>query len=129
MPLGADHRHVPDDASAPTTTAAAAAVEKIHLPDGVEPVPVLFQQAGYYTCIGGLRRDGQGGLGKTDYNFEWDAKMYDGNDWAGRKPGQPFFMQVQLAGGKLRGGNDASASNWPSGRAQEFGDADRAART
>ena len=45
-------------------------------------------------------------LGKTDYNFEWDAKMYDGNDWAGRKPGQPFFMQVQLAGGKLRGGDD-----------------------
>ena len=28
-------------------------------------------------------------------------KMYDGNDWAGRKPGQPFFMQVQLPGGKL----------------------------
>src|SRR4051812_6794940 len=27
-------------------------VEKIHLPDGVIPVPVLFQQAGYYTCIG-----------------------------------------------------------------------------
>src|SRR5437867_2935958 len=27
--------------------------EKIHLPAGVEPLPVLFQRAGYYTCIGG----------------------------------------------------------------------------
>src|SRR5262249_56607458 len=28
-------------------------VEKIRLPKGVEPVPALFQRAGYYTCIGG----------------------------------------------------------------------------
>jgi arylsulfatase A-like enzyme len=101
-------------------------VEKINLPAGVEPVPAIFQRAGYYTCIGtGLpatdrrgkkkekaREDGEGGergLGKTDYNFTWDTKIYDGNDWAGRKPGQPFFMQVQLGGGKLRGGSDASA--------------------
>ena len=55
----------------------------------------------------GKKGKGGGGLGKTDYNFEWDPKMYDGNDWAGRKPGQPFFMQVQLSGGKLRGGTDA----------------------
>src|SRR5918994_15920 len=27
--------------------------EKIHLPADVVPVPVLFQKAGYYTCIGG----------------------------------------------------------------------------
>ena len=27
-------------------------IEKIHLPDGVELVPALFQKAGYYTCIG-----------------------------------------------------------------------------
>jgi arylsulfatase A-like enzyme len=85
--------------------------EKIHLPDGVTPIPMLFQKAGYYTCIGsGLTTPGRrGALGKTDYNFEWDAKMYDSNDWAGREPGQPFFMQVQLPGGKLRGGSDASA--------------------
>ena len=29
--------------------------------------------------------------------------MYDRNDWNGRKPGQPLFMQVQLNGGKYRG--------------------------
>ena len=85
---------------------------KIFLPNGVRPIPQLFQEAGYYTCIGdglmanelppGLNK-ATNGLGKTDYNFEWDKSMYNANDWAGRKPGQPFFMQVQTAGGKLRG--------------------------
>lgn len=84
-------------------------VEKIHLPEGVMPVPVLFQKAGYYTCLGGR--------GKTDYNFEWDAKMYDGTDWSRRKAGQPFFMQVQLHGGKFRGG-----ANWPDTVRREVGD-------
>src|SRR5215213_3352167 len=65
---------------------------KIHLPGDVVPVPVLFRKAGYYTCIGGFGATGEK-LGKTDYNFEWDRGMYDGNDWAGRKSGQPFFMQ------------------------------------
>ena len=75
---------------------------KIQLPENVVPIPVLFQKAGYYTCIGGFQATGDR-LGKTDYNFDWDHKMYDGNDWSGRKPGQPFFMQVQLHGGKYRG--------------------------
>jgi arylsulfatase A-like enzyme len=91
---------------------------KIHLPEGVRPVPEYFQKAGYYTCIGSGLPDldhrgmpfgqGKGGkkgggqrLGKTDYNFEWDARMYDSHDWAGRGE-KPFFMQVQLHGGKLR---------------------------
>ena len=110
-------------------------VEKIHLPAGVEPVPALFQRAGYFTCIGsglpGANRQGKKakanaeggnrGLGKTDYNFEWDPKIYDSNDWAGRKPGQPFFMQVQLGGGKLRGGSDASAQQLAARAKAEFG--------
>jgi arylsulfatase A-like enzyme len=104
--------------------------EKIHLPDGVEMVPALFQKAGYYTAIGsglpqvtraGKKGKGGGGLGKTDYNFEWDAKVYDGSDWSGRKPDQPFFMQVQLAGGKLRGGDDDSAQKLSERARQEFG--------
>ena len=109
-------------------------VEKIHLPDGVKPIPVLFQQAGYYTCIGsGLpnaNRSGEapkkkqaagGGLGKTDYNFEYDPKMYNSADWSGRKEGQPFFMQVQLAGGKLRGGTSASCKKLLERAKEEFG--------
>lgn len=83
---------------------------KIHLPDGVVPVPKLFQEAGYFTCIGsGLPGIDHRGLpaandrpGKTDYNFEWDRSMYDSHDWAERGD-KPFFMQVQLHGGKLRG--------------------------
>ena len=75
--------------------------EKIHLPVGVEPVPALLQRAGYYTSNGNYPAKGKG-PGKTDYNFEWDPKIYDGNDWAGRKPGQPFFAQIQLWGGKNR---------------------------
>jgi arylsulfatase A-like enzyme len=117
--------------------------EKIRLPAGVVPVPKLFQDAGYYTCIGnglaGAGRPGKnaegagkkkagGGLGKTDYNFEWDPKIYHGNDWAGRKPGQPFFMQVQMAGGKLRGGSDASAQALAERAKAEFGRATDPAR-
>jgi arylsulfatase A-like enzyme len=76
---------------------------KIRLPGGVTPVPRLFQRAGYHTSITGWP-PAKPGPGKTDYNFEWDRSMYDGPDWAGRRPGQPFFAQVQLPGGKLRDG-------------------------
>ena len=106
---------------------------KIELPAGVTPVPALLQQAGYYTCIGAGLADGSptgkrkkgGELGKTDYNFEGGAKMYDGADWSGRAAGQPFFMQVQLAGGKLRGGTDAQAQQLAARAVQEFGAAVR----
>lgn len=78
--------------------------EKILLPAGVEPVPALFQRAGYYTSNGDYPAKSKR-TGKTDYNFEWDPKMYDGPDWAGRRPGQPFFAQLQLWGGKHRNDN------------------------
>lgn len=91
---------------------------KIKLPGEVVPVPVLFKKAGYFTCIGGFGATGDR-LGKTDYNFEWDRAMYDGNDWAGRKPGQPFFMQVQLHGGKYRGQGPSKA--WQARVLKELG--------
>jgi arylsulfatase A-like enzyme len=90
----------------------------INLPGEVVPVPLLFQKAGYHTCIGGFGAAG-GKLGKTDYNFEWPDSMYDSNDWAGRKPGQPFFMQVQLHGGKHRG--QGPNKNWQERVRKEFG--------
>ena len=87
---------------------------RIRLPDGVRPLPAIFQQAGYYTCMGsGLQNldyrsqpfsaRTKGRLGKADYNFDWDTSIYDSYDWSGRGKDQPFFMQVQLHGGKLRG--------------------------
>ena len=87
---------------------------RIQLLDGVRPIPELFQQAGYFTCIGsGMPTHDYRSLpttkprrGKTDYNFDWDAKIYDSHDWADRSKEQPFFMQVQLHGGKLRGASE-----------------------
>ncbi len=106
---------------------------KIHLPEDVAPVPVLFQKTGYFTCIGsglpgkdhrgvdlaaskgkgkGKARAATGGqLGKTDYNFEWDPAMYDSHDWADRGD-KPFFMQVQLHGGKQREGSEAARAEF-----------------
>ncbi len=90
---------------------------RISLPAGVKPVPKLFQEAGYYTCIGSGLLDldyrsqpftdrSRERMGKTDYNFDWKRSIYDDNDWSGRRSGQPFFMQVQLHGGKLRGASE-----------------------
>lgn len=96
---------------------------RLTLPTPVEPAPLLFQRANYYTCIG----NGQGpadkpnARGKTDYNFDWDPAMYDGSDWSGRKAGQPFFMQVQLPGGKLRGNSSATAQKLAARAARELG--------
>lgn len=75
---------------------------KIHLPGDVEPVPAILRRAGYFVTNAGLRREGELARGKTDYNFEFDAGLYDGPDWSGRAEGQPFFAQVQLRGGKFR---------------------------
>ncbi|GAB5405125.1 MAG: sulfatase [Aureliella sp.] len=79
--------------------------KKITLPEHIQLVPKLFQDAGYYTTISGW--PGNGRLGKTDYNFQWDQGVYDGSDWSGRAPGQPFFAQLQTKGGKLRGKDQA----------------------
>jgi arylsulfatase A-like enzyme len=74
--------------------------EKIHLPVGVRTIPELFKQAGYYTTIA----DASGKRnGKKDYNFVYEpGDLYDGIDYNQHKPGQPFFAQFHLRGGKLR---------------------------
>ncbi|MEM9478260.1 MAG: sulfatase [Verrucomicrobiota bacterium] len=103
---------------------------RVQLPDGVEPIPAHFQRAGYWTCIGsGLPGIDSRGLptsmdrkGKTDYNFDWEEAIYDSHDWADRAQDQPFFMQVQLPGGKLRG-DSVEKNNALSDRAKnELGD-------
>ncbi|MEM7231329.1 MAG: sulfatase, partial [Planctomycetota bacterium] len=71
---------------------------------GVRTIPEIFRLAGYYTF----------NEGKIHYNFVHKLDLlYDrhqgrmgfkgaknGSDWTGRKPGQPFFGQIQLRGGK-----------------------------
>jgi len=73
----------------------------IQLPNYVKMVPQIFKENGYYVTNGDYPIVGDG-LGKADYNFEWNESIYDGNDWRKRKPGQPFFAQIQLLGGKNR---------------------------
>lgn len=74
------------------------------LPEGVSTLPEIFRDAGYYTYNNG----------KDDYNFTYDRKdLYAGayeivkiygahgdGDWKDRAPGQPFFGQITLWGGK-----------------------------
>lgn len=94
---------------------------KIHLPEPVRLVPELLRDAGYQTLNvtredfarsdAALRSDARVGLAKTDYNFEWDQGVYDRTHWRARAPGRPFFAQVQLHGGKLRG--HGNTDQWP----------------
>ena len=108
-------------------------IHRVQLPDDVEPIPVHFKRAGYFTCNGsgipGLDRrtlpttaKTEKQLGKTDYNFDWDRDMYDSHDWAGRAQGQPFFMQVQLHGGKLRGASESQYQKLDAQTRELFGD-------
>jgi len=80
----------------------------IYLPEYAKTIPELFRQAGYYTF----------NAGKDDYNFVYRREdMYDGKyeyhptkhfygvvnadgSWKNRRPGQPFFGQIMLKGGK-----------------------------
>jgi arylsulfatase A-like enzyme len=84
--------------------------QKIVLPEGVKPVPLLFQQAGYFTANGSFTgmldkvapREAPRKAGKTDYNFQYDKSIYDSHHFSHRQEGQPFFAQYQLRGGKGR---------------------------
>ncbi|HOL75844.1 MAG TPA: sulfatase [Candidatus Hydrogenedentes bacterium] len=73
---------------------------KHDLPTPVRPIPEYFKDAGYYVCNGA---DSEAkNQGKTDYNFNYPEDLYNGTDYSGAAPGQPFFMQFQLRGGKFR---------------------------
>lgn len=71
---------------------------KILLPQNMKLLPQLVKESGYFTF----------NLGKDDYNFVWDhAATYSlqkknraAIDWQLLKDNQPFFGQIQTAGGK-----------------------------
>ncbi len=71
---------------------------QIELPPGMKLLPRLIKESGYYTF----------NLGKTDYNFVWDqAATYSLQKrsrnkvpWEALQQNQPFFGQIQTAGGK-----------------------------
>ena len=66
------------------------------LPGHVRLLPEYFREAGYF-CVNttwDIKRSG-----KTDYQFQFkrEATYERATDWAERKPGQPFFAQVQIS--------------------------------
>jgi arylsulfatase A-like enzyme len=71
---------------------------KIQLPKQMKLLPQLIKESGYFTF----------NFGKDDYNFVWDQpatyslqkKNRAAIDWAQLKAHQPFFGQIQTAGGK-----------------------------
>ena len=83
----------------------------IQLPADMPLVPELFRRAGYHVNNLDLKsflRPAGGKepvrVAKTDYNFEWnEAAAYDPTHWTAREGNKPFFVQIQLTGGKYRG--------------------------
>lgn len=67
------------------------------LPEPVKPITEYLKKGGYYTVLGEVKENGVRGYGKTDYNFNLDKSIFDGNDWKGRKIGQPFFAQLMIS--------------------------------
>ena len=73
--------------------------DNYHLPEGVHVLSHWFREAGYFTANVKPAAPGVKGTGKTDWNFELRPGQiaFDGNDWAKRAEGQPFFAQVNFA--------------------------------
>jgi len=69
---------------------------KDSLPAGVLPITEYFRKAGYFISNGAVADKNR--PGKQDYNFIVPEDMYDGTNWTQRKPGQPFFAQIQISG-------------------------------
>ena len=65
------------------------------LPEGARLINDRFREAGYFTCNVLEVAPGIGGTGKTDYNFT-APKSFDGTHWNQRKPGQPFYAQINF---------------------------------
>jgi arylsulfatase A-like enzyme len=73
---------------------------KLYLPKGLKLLPQLMKESGYFTF----------NLGKEDYNFVWDQKATyslqnkrrNNIPWETLQANQPFFGQIQTAGGKNR---------------------------
>ncbi len=69
--------------------------DRYTLPDPVNVITDYFRKAGYFTTnSAGLNYKKPG---KTDWNFTPKVLPFDGTDWSQRKPGQPFFAQVNLS--------------------------------
>ncbi len=68
------------------------------LPAGVKVMTDRFRAAGYFTANVVDMPEGFGfkGTGKTDWNFTYTGKPFDGKDWAELKTKQPFYAQINF---------------------------------
>lgn len=65
------------------------------LPSHVRPFTHYLREAGYHTS--NLKNThGLHGTGKTDLNYEVE-NLFDGEDWAERADGQPFYAQINFS--------------------------------
>ena len=65
------------------------------LPPPVVTITSLFRRAGYFSANVKTPARGLRVYGKTDFNFV-AGKVFDGTDWNQRKPGQPFYAQINF---------------------------------
>ena len=72
------------------------------LPYGVKVITDWLRAAGYYT--GNIRQLGENpdesffrGTGKTDWNFHYEGKPFDTDQWADLRAHQPFYAQVNFS--------------------------------
>ncbi|MDX9753415.1 MAG: sulfatase-like hydrolase/transferase [bacterium] len=65
------------------------------LPGGIQILPHLAQQAGYFTANITKGIPGLSGTGKTDWNFA-APEPYQSKDWTDLKAHQPFFAQINF---------------------------------
>lgn len=60
------------------------------LPFGIEPIPQLLEDVGYYSAL--MINN------KTDCNFTTPHKLFKGDHWKDRAADQPFFAQATFGG-------------------------------
>jgi arylsulfatase A-like enzyme len=98
-----NHRSSNDD---PKAGGNRAYYDSYRVPEALKLIPELFAAAGYEVL--------NGGKGKEDYNFIPRGELYaPGTDWntPGRAAGRPFFVQIQLHGGKDRNAKVANPTD------------------
>lgn len=65
------------------------------LPSHARLITDRMREAGYFTCNIRQYAPGMQGSGKTDFNFT-APNPFDGTHWNQRKPGQPFYAQINF---------------------------------